>query len=381
MKLCLLPILLVCLCAPSAAQVFSPAGQEALPRVDAVLVARAETDKPAWTGMLLHLKPLLRAEATKLAIVVPLPAEATSFAITDRKGIDASQQMHANLLSLAREQWEAKTDFTLPDWLGWMTRREPPLSPEPLPDVIPERGVGAVNFTPIRGNGAEAEAAVRAWLSQRGFPSDGKLATWPGETGSFLCVLVEADGRGSIPLRPELPVLAISYEGEAAFPLVAFPMADGALDLTVVSDFPVEDKSIHDARVAMSTRILGYVNLVNLYSVKSLPEVISAAAGKRAGENPPERWFLNRLESVKVAPRDGAETAPVAFKPGNQTDELPGFWYYGDREISFFERFFRQHAMAFMFSMGAGGFVLLLIKTRQNRRRMEAEAREKKVAG
>lgn len=385
-------LLIALLAAPLAAQVFSPNGAEAVPRVDAVIVARgakgtpATKDKPAvieqqaWTGLILHLKPLLRTEAARLAIVIPLPAEATRFEIADRASITEAQAMHTKLLALAREQWETKTDFTLPEWLQWMKRRDPQTNPEPLPDVVAERSVGALNFTPIRGTGDDALTAVRAWLKQRGFPADAEITTWPGETAGYLCVLVEASAQGSIPLRPELPPIAIAFEAVAGFPLMVFPMSEGALDLTVVSDYPVEDKSIHDARVAMSTRILGYVNLVNLYSVHAIPDAVVTAAGKRSAENPPARWFVNRLESVAVKARDGQAVAPVSFKPGNQTDELPGFWYYGDREINLFETFFRKHALLFMIAMGVGGFTLLFVRTRINRKNLEREQKEKAAA-
>src|SRR5690606_763683 len=125
----------------------------------------------------------------------------------------------------------------------------------------------------------------------------------------------------------------------------------------------------------------GYVQLVNLYSVEPLPEALASVPSERARTVGKPRWYVNRIQSEGFNPNDEAGVPVIAgwkddvfIKVGDNTDELPGFWYYGDLEIPFLERMFREHAMAVFFLGGFAFFFSLFVKTRLNRRKAQAKA-------
>jgi hypothetical protein len=121
------------------------------------------------------------------------------------------------------------------------------------------------------------------------------------------------------------------------------------------------------------------VQLVNLFSVKPLPEELATAFGERATKDDPAHWYVNRIRSKGFNP--GGDTKPAIseweddmfFKLGGKTDELPGFWYYADADIGIFEKFFREHALAIMVWAGVIFFGSLFIKTRINRKRLQRQ--------
>jgi hypothetical protein len=89
----------------------------------------------------------------------------------------------------------------------------------------------------------------------------------------------------------------------------------------------------------------------------------------------PRRWFVNRIyvDALNSAQGGLAKWPDEMTVPaGDLEDELPGFWYYADRDISLPERAFREHALALF----VGGSVLILVvvvlKGRQNRRKAMA---------
>ena len=127
----------------------------------------------------------------------------------------------------------------------------------------------------------------------------------------------------------------------------------------------------------MNAKNYGYVQLVNLFSVQALPETLTSALSERVTTREKQRWYVNRIESegFNDASEGGiaAWETDVFFKVGTIHDEIPGFWYYGDQEISWYERLVREHAMAFFVTMGMLFFLSLYIKVRINRKRAAAE--------
>jgi hypothetical protein len=110
----------------------------------------------------------------------------------------------------------------------------------------------------------------------------------------------------------------------------------------------------------------GRVPLHNLWTQSPLPPPIASMAQGHE----PRRWFVNRIyvDALNSA-QGGLAKWPdeMTFPAGDLEDELPGFWYYADRDISLPERVFREHALALF----VGGSVLILVvvvlKGRQNR--------------
>ena len=107
-----------------------------------------------------------------------------------------------------------------------------------------------------------------------------------------------------------------------------------------------------------------------------MPAPLVSAFSERVTKRDAQRWYVNRIESEGFNDGDkgiASWSDDVFFKVGTIQDELPGFWYYGDEEISGFQRLVREHAMAFFVTMGLVFFITLFIKVRINRKRYLAE--------
>ncbi|MCB9932156.1 MAG: hypothetical protein H6841_01900 [Planctomycetes bacterium] len=159
-------------------------------------------------------------------------------------------------------------------------------------------------------------------------------------------------------------------------------LGDFALDLTLVTDKPLDTETFADRRKLLKALSRGYVQLVNLYTLKPLPEQLADALGERAKAADPAHWYVNRIQSQGVNPATENGTPGLQgwdedlfFRIGGTQDELPGFWYYADQDIPFLERLFREHAMAVFFGAGLLFFASLFIKTRINRKRVQQQAK------
>ncbi|MCZ7604764.1 MAG: DUF2330 domain-containing protein [Planctomycetota bacterium] len=355
-----------------------------------VILHRAKTDAaPGYQEMLIRVQPFFQdaqGNPEYIAWVITLPGKPLRYDVADKAALQAGADLHEKLFQLARRQWADRSQFEWPSWLpSGMTER----GMEDAKSLVIEEAavqVGPYTITPVRAQGTAALDELNAYLQERGFPQEDRdhLAYFVENDFTFLCVrITPPQGQATLGGRLDLPPLVLGFETDAPYYPARFSSRQGnfALDLTLISDKPLDTASFGAARERLKAVSRGYVQLVNLYSMQPLPDELAGALSERATTIEKARWYVNRIQSEGFNPGDEAGVPAIAgwkddvfIKVGDRQDELPGFWYYGDQDIPFLERMFREHAMAVFFLGGFAFFFSLFIKTRLNRRKLQAKA-------
>ena len=350
-----------------------------------VIVHRAATDDASgYQEMLIRVQPFFKdaeTNPTHLAWVITVPNTPARYDVAGEPALQAGPDLHERLFQLARQQWADRSGFEWPDWLpsNLQERAMPGLndSVQELPTVE----VGPYTITPVRATGADAVAALNDYLDQRGLPREepDHLQYFIDNNFTFLCVHVTPpSGEATLGRALKLPPLVLGFETDQPYYPGKFSSRQGnfALDLTIISDRNMQGPGFTKACRRLKAVERGYVKLVNLYTYNGLPDVLAGALGERATTDAPGKWYVNRIESngfnetVDGKPAISGWEDDVFFTLGTLEDEIPGFWYYADEDIPFYEKFMREHAMAFMVISGLLFFGTLFIKTRINRRRL-----------
>jgi len=355
-----------------------------------VILHRAKTDDaPGYQEMLIRVQPFFQGAQGNpeyIAWVITVPSKPLRYDVADKAALQAGADLHEKLFQLARRQWADRSQFEWPSWLpSGMTER----GMEDAKSLLTEDAtvqVGPYTITPVRTQGAAALDELNTYLQERGFAAEDRehLAYFVENDFTFLCVrITPPQGQATLGGRLDLPPLVIGFETDDLYYPGRFSSRQGnfALDLTLISDKPLATESVSTTRDRLKAIGRGYVQLVNLYSVQPLPEALASVLSERARTVGKPRWYVNRIQSEGFNPNDEAGVPVIAgwkddvfIKVGDNTDELPGFWYYGDLEIPFLERMFREHAMAVFFLGGFAFFFSLFVKTRLNRRKAQAKA-------
>jgi hypothetical protein len=389
---------LILFASPLAANCVVPSGYSGrvkLTRMEVLVVHRGRPgDETGYQEMLVKLQPQFIHETSgprSMVWVIPIRGASSRHDTVAAETLAGGAALHEELFQLAREQWADKTDFKWPSWLPTvMKEREGQNQPEPPAPAHTPTPVGPYEITQIRSTGKIAIGYLANYLREHGMrPMDpAVLEAYEGDDISFLCVrVVPPEGKTALGIAPDLPPLAIGFETSKPFVAlnIASGMGDFALDLTIVSDKTLETDAFGALRRQLNPVNYGYVQLVNLFTVKPLPETLAAGLNERARQDDPSRWYVNRIESHGANPptQHGVALFELEqdglFMVGDITDELPGFWYYGDEDISFIDRFFREHAMAVFVGAGLFFFVTLFIKVRINRKRYLAGLEKSKT--
>ena len=382
--------LLLLLAAPLGARCLVPLdypGQVKQDRQQVLILHRAKVgDAPGYQEMILRVTPYFDGaenNPASLAWIITVPSKPLRYDIAPEAALASGGELHARLYALAREQWANRSQFEIPSWMDWMTpgRDEQPFTEDVV--LRPTVDVGPYSVTPIRAAGADGLSAVNDWLDARGFASIAPegMGYFVEQDFTYLCVQITppAGAASALKLQP----LVIGFETEHPYypARLCDTQGDFALDLTLITDTPLHTRYLRETRTRLKAHGRGYVELVNLYTLQGLPAGLQDAVGERFKKDLPLRLYANRIESKGF--NSGAEGVDIAkweddvfVRTGTYQDELPGFWFYSDADISMVERFMRHHALAVALWAGVLLFSTLFIKTRINRRRMLAE-REK----
>lgn len=318
----------------------------------------------------------------QLTWILTLPSTPTGFSQTDAEVFRQGRDLYQRMFQLARQQWAAKTDFSV----GMPGANDAASGQADLAglDVGATVQVGPYTVTPVKAQGKEALENLNLWLADRGFPREdpAHLAWFVENNFTFLCIHFKPPSGKAAALQ--LPALQVGFDTEAVYYPGKFSSRQGnfALDMTVLSDKPLELDNLMAQRERLNDSPNDRVVLHNIWTSKPLPELLLGLAGKA---ETPAKWYINRIDSPgfnasdeEGQPAIAAWKDDVFFKTGGTPDELPGFWYYGDADISWPERMFREHALAGIILGSALMFLVLVLKGRQNRRRyMEQQARNK----
>lgn len=363
-----LPVLAACCMVPSGY-----AGDVDQARQDVLIVHRNGHQE-----MAIRVLPFFKGAENnppQLTWIITLPSTPTGFREADASVFDAGRGLHDKLFELARQQWAARTNF----YFGLPGSNEAGDSKSAGLDFGATVQVGPYTVTPVKASGMEALAELNAYLSARGFPAEDAdhLKYFIESNFTFLCVhFTPPAGRAA---QLDLPALQVGFDTKAVYYPGKFSSRQGnfALSLTMISDQPLELTGLMMAMMHLKGSDFGRVPLHNLWSMQPLPAALAALAGKDASDV--KKWYVNRIESRGFneskdgVPAIAAWKEDVFFPTGGVADELPGFWYYGDLEISFVERVFREHALFIFVGGGTFMFLLLVFKGRQNRRRLEKQ--------
>ncbi len=376
--------LLILLAAPLHAFCLVPAGHTGGARIaltEAVIVHRGPSDGAAGVQeLLLRVTPVVQGPLPqRLVWILPLPATPESFGVGTADALYDGIGVHSRLFALAREQWSSRTEYEWPEALTWLKKRESgelsPVGHEPLPDLVL---AGAPVLSSPGGIGAEGVARLNDWLTSAGFNALAPDTTDWFAAGDFAFLCVEAAVPQTRPMDGaaiELPPIRVRVPAEAPFlPLVVGAnRAPGRVDFTLISDTPLDTRPFMQLHADLKARAEGYAMLLNLWSVKPLPRTLASVMHPDSAAMP-ARWYANRLEAPDVPQRDGPLRADVVLPLGDLKDELPGFWYYADADISFVEKFFREHILAVTTSIFFLGLFSLMLKSRRDRRRASQPA-------
>ncbi|MBX3474307.1 MAG: hypothetical protein KF754_07985 [Planctomycetes bacterium] len=375
----LLLLLALALCAPAAsARLVAPGGYDG--EVTQAFQEVVILHRNGHQQMLIRLLPQLPEHGRppqQLVWILPLPATPTGFGQADPAVFEQARGMHIRLFGLARQQWNARTNFifSLPG-----EGEAAPIDAARVPPGGNALHVGPYTVASMKSTGAAAVEELNEYLAARGLPRQdaAQLAYYSERSFTYLCVHFTPPDRTASML--ELPALQVGFDSQDLYypALLSARHGNFALSLVMISDKPlaVPGLTINGGRM----NILGAekVPLHNLWSVQPLAPLLAEATGKGAADV--ARWYVNRIETNGFNDmKDGKPAVTtwkddVFFPVGTVADELPGFWYYGDLEISWPDRMFREHAIFVFVSGGAGMFLLLLWKGRQNRRRLRKQA-------
>jgi len=321
----------------------------------------------------------------QLTWILTLPSAPTGFQQADPEVFAQGRDLYQRMFQLARNQWSAKTDFAF----GLPGANDAAAGGAELAglNVGTTVQVGPYTVTPVKAQGKEALENLNQWLAQRGFPKEdaAHLAWFVENDFTFLCIHFKPPAGKAAALQ--LPALQVGFDTKAAYYPGKFSARQGnfALDMTLLSDKPLELDNLQLMRERLNDSPNDRVVLHNIWTSQPLPAPLAAMAGK---EEAPAKWYINRIASRGFNANDGGGQPAIAgwkddvfFAIGDTPDELPGFWYYGDAEISWPERMFRQHALAGIILGSSLLFLVLVLKGRQNRRRyLEQQAKAKPAA-
>ena len=353
---------------------------------EVVIVHReAQGDLPGYQEMLIRVQPFFKDAETNpeyLAWVITVPNTPTRYDVAEESALDAGPALHEKLYELAREQWANRTQFEWPDWLP-TNLEDRTVIQAAMDNVVemPPVQVGPYTISPVQAVGADAVKGLNAYLDERGLPQEdpGHLQYFVDNNFTFLCVHVKPpEGQATLGRSLELPPLVLGFETEQPYYPGKFSSRQGnfSLDLTIISDRNMQGPGFTKVCNRLKARARGYVKLVNLYTYKGIPTELAGALSERMTNDQPGKWYVNRIESSGFnEAQDGTPAIAdweddVFFSLGTIEDEIPGFWFYADEDIPFYERFMREHAMAFMVIAGFLFFGTIFIKTRINRKRL-----------
>lgn len=360
MKLLLLSLLC---CSPLAALLVAPSGSTTTvhaARTEVVVIHLAPVgDKPGYQELLIRVTPLFEGTpATRLAWIIPLPAAPAAFGNADVATLYAGIGFHPRLFELARQQWADRTEYQWPDAITWLKKPDEP-APQPRTPDLPD-----LQAADLRNLAAFSPVEMQRWLEANGYAEADLSDT---DVKSYLCVeIVPRAGTDRLGSAVEIPPLRVTLDTADPW-LPVTNVAPGSLDVTVISDTPLDTNPLMEFAHYFGAKAEARVVLLNLWSVKPLPHELQAELGQEPNA---ARWYANRIETA-TAPEKPEKKYPFVVLPrGDLKDELPGFWYYGDTDISFFEKLFREHLLAFTTSAFFLGVLVLFVKARINRARV-----------
>lgn len=309
----------------------------------------------------------------KMAWVVTVPNLPKNYAVADESIIDDATGMHEKLVRLAMDQWQERSHLYVPSFSQMMGT-----SVDGSANAVSEHptiNVGPYSITPVQATGQHAVDQLNKYLADEGYPPEepSHLEYFIENDFTFLCIRVTTGNSAKLAKNPNMPPLRITFDTDAPYYPAKFSSRQGnfGLDLTIITTDPLDSDVLQQLILRTGAHPVHRVVLGNLWSTQPLPESI---AEHLPGVDP-DRWYVNRLTTDGF--NDEGQIAKwkddLFFTLGSSEDSVPGFWYYGDTEIGFMERMFREHIIAIFFWFMGLSFIGLMLKSRANKRRAKAE--------
>jgi hypothetical protein len=327
-----------------------------------------DSETPGFQEIQIQHYVTLAGDASKVGYVIPVPAEPRGIAVIEDAEIDAISYFHADTLQMARTQWTDRTQWVMPG-----DDDEPAAKPQPMSAKGDIDAVTSTTTKAIKTAGPTALRSIRSFFQSQNLtpPAENSLRWHLKNDWRFVCVVHESSKMSG---QLALPVILVSFDAYKAYvPTTNLTQsADTLFEIAIISDNPLREQDLERGRLMFGEKTVGRVVLKNLWRRKNLPESVTSRFSSRATNEKHDRWLLNLIRGTGF--KHGDEFAHnFGISGGIVTDEIPGFWYYGDDEPGWFEGFFRKHGLAVMLSL-AGLFLFFIIS------KMIKDARKKSAA-
>lgn len=315
-----------------------------------------DKENPGYQELLVQYFLTISGSARQLGLVIPVPSNASAISIRRDTDMNAVADYHTETLMLARDQWSSRTQ--------WISGTEPEQAP--LLDVNPAgdfKSVGEIQYEAVNTSGVEALKAIRGFFAGAGLaaPSEEPLRWHLKNDWCFVCIAFSsAKGADSMAGQVALPPIRIGFASFKAYLPTTYIVEgdDVEFEIALVSDNALRSGGIEKARQLFGDKAEVRM-LKNMWRRKDLSESLTDIFTDKATTDKHDRWIVNVVRGKGYYPTNDHIDA-FGIKGGIVTDEIPGFWYFGDDEPGIFEGFFRQHGLAVMLSM-AGLFLFLLV--------------------
>ena len=290
-----------------------------------------------------------------IAWVLTVPGKPTGYRLCDRKVFNEGVDLQNKLERLAREQRAAQSQFIsfMLSSMGMAGNRAAAADSIEGIQVSAPVTVGPYTITEVKALGASALAELNRYLEEHGFPTEDAdhMRYFIENNFTFLCIrITPPEGTAKLGKHLDLEALQIGFDTPKPYYPGKFSSRQGnfKLSLTLLTADTLLSRDLGNKFDQLNDE---YRGSENLWTVQPLPDLLHKASGAAASFKDVPRWHVNSCFSGGFNPLDQAGNPTiwqwkddVFFQLGGEDDGPPD-WYYGDREINFAERAWREHSI------------------------------------
>ena len=292
-----------------------------------------------------------------IAWVLTVPGKPTGYRLCDRKVFKEGVDLQNKLERLAREQRAAQSQFInlFPFLLSSKAGGSlgAVLASSKHLVVSTPVTVGPYTITEVKALGASALAELNRYLEEHGFPTEDAdhMRYFIENNFTFPCIrITPPEGTAKLGKHLDLEALQVGFDTPKPYYPGKFSSRQGnfKLSLTLLTADTLLSRDLGNKFDQLNDE---YRGSENLWTVQPLPDLLKKVSDAAASFKDVQRWHVNSCFSDGFNPLDQAGNPTiwqwkddVFFQLGGEDDGPPD-WYYGDREINFAERAWREHSI------------------------------------
>ena len=290
-----------------------------------------------------------------IAWVLTVPGKPTGYRLCDRKVFKEGVDLQNKLERLAREQRAAQSQFIslMLSSMGMAGNRAAAADSIEGIQVSAPVTVGPYTITEVKALGASALAELNRYLEEHGFPTEDAdhMRYFIENNFTFLCIrITPPEGTAKLGKHLDLEALQVGFDTPKPYYPGKFSSRQGnfKLSLTLLTADTLLSRDLGNKFDQLNDE---YRGSENLWTVQPLPDLLKKVSDAAASFKDVQRWHVNSCFSGGFNPLDQAGNPTiwqwkddVFFQLGGEDDGPPD-WYYGDREINFAERAWREHSI------------------------------------